>query len=115
MGECLFCKIIKKEIPSSIVFENEKVIGFKDIFPQAKEHFLFIHKLHTKDLRDLIKKDKSQAQDILCAIDEFLDSSEELAENGFRVVTNSGKNGGQTVFHTHFHLLGGESLKSFGA
>lgn len=114
MSDCLFCEIIKGNIPSSKVFENDKVYAFKDINPLAKEHYLFIHKNHSKDLLDLTQQDPQQLLDIFLAIQEFLKDSD-LSQNGFRIVNNMGKDGGQTVFHTHFHLLGGEQLRGFGA
>lgn len=113
MDNCLFCKIIKGEIPSENVYEDEKVLGFKDLYPQAKEHYLFIHKDHTANVNDLTESSPEQLKDLFGGIQKFT-SSCELAKNGFRVVTNHGKHGGQTVFHTHFHVLGGEQLGAFG-
>lgn len=114
MSDCLFCKILNKEIPSEMVFENDSVYGFKDISPMAKDHFLFISKKHTQNVSELIHSDPDSLVEIFKAIDIFTKSTN-LNDNGFRVVTNLGKDGGQTVFHTHFHVLGGEKLKSFGA
>jgi histidine triad (HIT) family protein len=114
MNDCLFCNILKGDTPSNKVFENEDVFAFEDIFPMAKEHFLFIHKKHTKNVNDISKNDPSQLADIFKAINEFTESNE-LSKNGFRVVSNIGDDGGQTVYHTHFHVLGGEKLKGFGA
>ena len=113
MSDCLFCKIVAGEIPSSKVFENENVYAFKDINPLAKEHFLFIHKKHTKNINEM-SQESEQIADIFSAIREFTQAND-LEESGFRVVSNVNKNGGQTVFHTHFHVLGGEQLKGFGA
>ena len=114
MSDCLFCKIIKGDIPSEKVFENESVIGFKDIQPSAKEHYLFIHKEHSANVNELISEDPDQVIEIYEAIAEFT-TEKGLDKTGFRVVTNVGPDAGQTVFHTHFHLLGGEKLKGFGA
>ena len=111
MTDCLFCKIIKGEIPSEKVFENENVYAFKDIAPMAKEHYLFISKTHSKNVNEMSAQ---QIQEIFAAIKEFT-QSHSLEENGFRVVTNINQHGGQTVFHTHFHVLGGEQLRAFGA
>lgn len=114
MSECLFCKIIKGEIPSTKVFENETVFGFKDINPMAKDHYLFIHKKHTSNFIEQVESDSNQILEIYQAITKF--SKEiNLNKNGLRVVTNLGEDGGQTVFHTHFHVLGGEKLRGFGA
>jgi histidine triad (HIT) family protein len=114
MSDCLFCKIVKGEVPSDKVYENENVLAFKDIYPQAKEHFLFIHKSHTKDIEELIDNDPSQITDIFKAISNFT-KEHSLDQNSFRLVNNKGAMAGQSVFHTHFHLLGGEPLKTFGS
>lgn len=113
MNDCLFCRIIKGEIPSGKVFENDYVYGFKDIYPQAKEHYLFISKNHTSNVNELVDSPDDLVH-IFKAIKEFTESHADLANTGFRVVTNQGEWGGQTVFHTHFHILGGEQLSSFG-
>lgn len=112
MDDCIFCKIIRAEIPCDKVFENESVLGFKDLHPQAKEHYLFISKQHNKNVNDLAE-DSVQLQAVFKAIKTFTQSNE-LEKNGFRVVTNVNRDGGQTVFHTHFHVLGGEPLRGFG-
>ncbi len=112
--DCLFCKIINDEIPSTKVFENENVLGFVDINPMAKKHFLFIHKEHTTDINDLSLVHPNHLADVFSAIHSFTTDSG-LSNSGFRVVTNKGSEAGQTVFHTHFHVLGGEQLKGFGA
>lgn len=114
MSDCIFCKILKGEIPSSKVYEDKNVFGFVDIAPHSKEHYLFIHRNHTKDVNDLVQNSPQDLIDIYAAIKSFTEGCE-LAEKGFRVVTNSGRDGGQTVFHTHFHLLGGEPLRGFGS
>lgn len=114
MIDCLFCKIIKGEVPSEKVYEDEHVFAFKDIYPMAKEHYLFIHKEHSENINDISRNDPSQLAQIFGAIEAFTKSNK-LEESGFRVVSNIGENGGQTVFHTHFHVLGGEKLKGFGA
>lgn len=111
MNDCLFCKIVKHEIPSEIVYENENVLGFKDINPMAKDHFLFISKSHSKNINEMSEQDIIS---IYSAIKDFT-LSKDLETDGFRVVTNVNKHGGQTVFHTHFHLLAGEQLRGFGA
>lgn len=113
MKDCIFCKILNGEIPSTKVYENEKVFAFVDIAPHAKEHYLFIHRNHTTDVNDLIENSPQDLLDLYSAIKEFTEDGK-LAKNGFRVVTNMGADGGQTVFHTHFHLLGGEPLRRFG-
>lgn len=113
MSDCLFCKIINQEIPSEKVYENEYIYAFKDIYPQASEHYLFISKKHTENVNELVN-DVGELQHIFAAIKDFTENHSNLAKDGFRVVTNHGKHGCQTVFHTHFHVLGGEQLGSFG-
>lgn len=112
-ADCIFCKIAKGEIPSQKVYEDESVLGFVDLHPQAKLHYLFIHKSHTKNINEICSDEKSLAQ-VFCAIKSFTEK-ESLDKDGFRVVTNLGKNAGQTVFHTHFHVLAGEKLGHFGS
>lgn len=113
MQGCLFCKILKGEIPSEKVYEDQNVYAFKDIHPLAKEHYLFIHRDHSENVNEMSDKNPDQLKDIFCAISKF--TSNNLSQNGFRVVTNLGAFAGQTVFHTHFHVLGGEILGGFGA
>ena len=111
--DCLFCKIVAGVIPSTKVFENDKVFAFKDLHPSAKNHYLFVHKNHTRDMNDLILTEPGQMAEIFSAIREVT-VLEGLDQQGFRVVTNMGPNAGQTVFHTHFHVLAGEILRGFG-
>jgi histidine triad (HIT) family protein len=110
MKDCLFCKIFSGDIPASKIYESEKVIGFKDLYPQAKIHHLFIHKNHTSSVQEM---KPSEVAEIFSAIREW-SLKESNIKNGFRIVTNSGLDAGQSVFHTHFHLLGGEPLGRFG-
>jgi histidine triad (HIT) family protein len=110
--KCLFCRIAKGEIPSQKVFENEHVYGFVDIHPQAKVHLLFIHKKHTQNINEMSGDAQSIGQ-VFQAIAEYTKSND-LHREGFRVVTNQGLDAGQTVFHAHFHLVGGEALGHFG-
>lgn len=114
MSDCLFCKIIDGKIPSEKVHEDEKVLGFKDIGPMAKEHYLFIHKEHTPNVNAMVKTNPEQLADVFSAIKSYTQSNG-LEQSGFRVVTNVGPDAGQTVFHTHFHVLGGQRLSKFGA
>ncbi len=110
---CLFCKILKGEIHAIKVYEDDFVLGMKDIYPQAKSHFLFVHKNHTNNVNEM-SEDPSSIGQIYSAIKKFSETND-LAKNGFRVVTNLGSDAGQTVFHTHFHVLGGEKLRGFGS
>jgi histidine triad (HIT) family protein len=108
---CLFCKIARGEIPSKNIYEDDFVLGFVDLHPQAKLHYLFIHKDHSKNINEMNDENLTQ---IFVAIKKFTISAS-LDHEGFRVVSNVGKNGGQTVFHTHFHVLAGEKLGTFGS
>jgi histidine triad (HIT) family protein len=114
MSDCLFCKIVDGSIPSDKVFENETVIAFKDIHPQAKDHLIFINKKHTKNIIEANDDSPELIAQIFQAISDYTHLINGLADEGFRVVTNVGPNGGQTIFHTHFHVLGGEKLAKFG-
>ena len=105
---CLFCKIIAGEIPSTVVFENEKVFAFKDINPQAPTHVLIVPKCHIESA-DAINADNSVW---VSAVFEAVPTVAKACglENGYRVITNIGEDGCQSVKHIHFHLLGGKTL-----
>ena len=109
MDDCIFCKIIKKEIPSDIVYEDDDVIAFRDIKPAAKVHVLVIPKKHISALTDISKEDEQIIGKIYSVINNVA-AKEGIKEDGFRVIVNCGENGGQVVKHVHFHLLGGEKL-----
>lgn len=108
MDDCLFCKIIAGEIPSSKVYEDDMIFAFKDINPQAATHVLIIPKRHISSAADIT----AESSALVARIFEIIPSlAAQLGlEGGFRVVTNSGENGRQSVRHLHFHLLGGETL-----
>jgi histidine triad (HIT) family protein len=114
MSECIFCKLIEGKIPSTKIYEDENVIGFKDLRPQAAIHHLFIHRKHTKDISDLVKTDPTQLAHLFDGIRQYTEKAG-LTKNGFRIVTNLGPHAGQTVFHTHLHVLAGEPLGGFGS
>lgn len=105
--DCVFCKIIKGELPSNKLFEDDKVIVIKDINPQAPFHALVISKDHIESLLEV--KDFSLVSHIFKVIAE-LALRHDLAERGFRVVNNCGDDGGQTIYHLHFHILGGRPM-----
>ncbi|HOK39542.1 MAG TPA: histidine triad nucleotide-binding protein [bacterium] len=107
MNNCIFCKIINKEIKSEIVFENDFVIAIKDINPVAPIHLLVLPKKHFVNLLDL--NDDNILSEIFKAI-KILSKQYNISEKGFRVVNNCNKDGGQTVDHIHFHLLGGRFM-----
>ncbi len=105
----LFTKIINKEIPADIVYEDDLCLAFRDINPQAPVHILIIPKKEIISIATLTAEDKEILAHIILKIAEIA-KNEGLADNGYRVVTNVGENGGQSVFHLHFHLLGGRKL-----
>ena len=103
MDDCLFCKIIKGEIPSSKVYEDDYVYAFLDIAPQAPFHVVIVPKVHINSAAEIDKSNSIYVSKIYEAVAEIAKS--ENLEKGFRVVTNCGEDGGQTVGHLHFHLL----------
>lgn len=107
MEDCLFCKIIAGEIPSTKVYENDKVYAFRDIAPAAPEHVVMVPKQHICCANKITKENSSCVADIFEAIPEIAKEIG-VAEDGYRIVNNCGKNGGQTVMHLHFHMLGGK-------
>ena len=109
MENCVFCKIINREIPSEIVYEDEKVIAFKDVNPAAPIHILVVPKNHIETLLDVSQQDI----DIIAYIYQIINKiarDNGFAKNGFRVIANCGKDSGQEVMHIHFHVLGGKKL-----
>ncbi len=109
MSDCIFCKIANKDINSEIIYENEKVIAFKDINPKAKLHFLIIPKKHYNTILDI--DDNETINELLSAIKEIA-KKYEIEESGFRIINNCKEDGGQEVMHVHLHMLGGEKLKT---
>jgi histidine triad (HIT) family protein len=111
MGDTIFSKIIKREIPADIVYETENVLAFRDIKPQAPVHILIIPKIEIPKVTDIDGKKHSQL------LGELFDAANKLArdfkidQDGFRLVFNCGNNGGQDVYHLHMHLLGGRQMK----
>ncbi len=111
MADCIFCKIAQHEIPSSIVYEDEQCVAFKDLEPQAPVHVLVIPKKHVESVLALTDADRALVAHILVDVVPQLARELGVAEKGFRVVANTGDEGGQSVKHLHFHLLGGRSLQ----
>ncbi len=110
MSDCLFCKIVEGEMETEIVYEDEKVIAFEDIDPQAPVHLLIVPKKHIATLLELEEEDLSLPGHVY-RIANKLARENGIAEEGFRIVSNCKKEGGQTVFHIHFHLLGGRNMQ----
>jgi len=107
MTNCLFCKMIAGVIKPDVVFEDDTVLAFRDINPQAPVHILIIPKVHIATLNDL---DNTQLAGQLLQTAVKLAKQEELSENGYRTVFNCNKKGGQEVYHLHLHLLGGRQM-----
>lgn len=107
-NNCLFCKIIKGEIPSTKVYEDEKMLVFKDIEPKAKVHLLAVAKSHFKLLSEMNAEQSELVKYMLEKIPQI--AADNGCANGFRLVINQGDDAGQTVFHLHIHILGGETL-----
>ena len=107
--DCLFCKIIKGEIPSAKVYEDDKVYAFRDIEPQAPVHILIIPKEHIASANELTEENASIVGHIF-AVAAKIAKEEGIAEGGYRIVNNCGQDGGQTVGHIHFHLLARRNL-----
>lgn len=105
---CIFCQIVQKKIQAKILIETEKSLLFSDVNPQAPVHLLAIPKLHIPDFSEM--SDPSVMADLMQILQQGAEQHN-LRADGYRLVVNTGKNGGQTVFHLHFHLLGGRRLK----
>jgi len=109
MQRCIFCEIVKKRVPANIVYEDERVIAFRDVNPQAPVHLLIVPKTHVPTIMDLSSRDKDLIGEIYL-LAQKLASQESIAQCGFRIVANCNADAGQGVFHIHFHLLGGRKL-----
>ena len=106
MEDCLFCKIIKGEIPSTKVYENEEILAFNDINPAAPIHILVIPKKHIASLAHMEKEDEAIVGKIYGVINKIAEEKG-FKESGYRVIVNCGKDAGQEVMHLHFHILAG--------
>lgn len=109
MGDCIFCMIANKEIPSNVVYEDDKIIVFHDLEPQAPVHVLIIPKKHIASLDDVQPEDGELLAHILGKVKDI--AALTGMDNGYRLVNNCGEDGMQTVKHLHFHLLGKRSMK----
>ena len=110
MADCLFCRIVAGEIPATIVYQNDQVVAFKDITPQAPTHVLVIPRVHYPDAASLAAGDPDAVVDVLREAGEVA-AQEKVEGTGYRVVFNTGPGAGQTVFHAHAHVLGGRDLQ----
>lgn len=107
--DCLFCKIVNGDIPAEKVYEDDKVLAFKDINPAAPVHILVIPKQHISSVAEITKENSSVISHIFEVIAKL--AQEFKLKDGYRVVTNSGEQAGQTVLHLHFHILGGRKMR----
>jgi histidine triad (HIT) family protein len=109
MADCLFCKIIKHEIPASIVYEDDHVLAFNDINPQGPTHVLVVPKRHIATLNDLTAEDDHAVGELVRRA-AAIAADRGISAGGYRTVFNTNRDAGQTVFHIHLHLIGGRNL-----
>lgn len=110
--DCIFCKIVAGQIPADVVYEDEHLLAFRDIAPKAETHLLVIPKHHIENLSALSRDDAELMSHLMLTL-PIIAQQENLT--GYRVITNTGVDGGQEVFHMHFHLLGGNKLPPFNS
>ncbi|HSA63701.1 MAG TPA: histidine triad nucleotide-binding protein [Nitrospira sp.] len=109
MTDCLFCRIVQKTIPAKIVHEDDRTVAFDDINPQAPVHTLIIPKKHVSAVQDCRDQDSDLLAQLMITCAKVA-TQKGLAQSGYRIVTNTGPDAGQTVFHLHLHVLGGRHL-----
>lgn len=109
MSDCLFCRIAAGSLPATIVHQDPQCVAFEDLHPQAPTHVLVIPRKHVSSLRECSQEDQAILGHLLLACASVA-RQKGLLEQGYRIVANSGRDGGQTVFHLHFHLLGGRAM-----
>lgn len=107
--DCIFCKILKREIPSKIVYEDEQCLAFEDINPQAPVHILVIPKKHISTALDMKEADRELIGHLVLVASRIAEQKD-IARSGYRLVLNTNRDAGQTVFHIHLHLLGGRVM-----
>ena len=110
MEDCVFCKIIRGDIPCVKIYENDLILCFRDISPEAPQHVIIIPKKHINNINELKEEDASIISAVYLATKEITKILG-INESGYRIVSNCGEDGGQTVKHIHFHLLGGRQMK----
>lgn len=106
--DCIFCKIVAGNIPSTKVYEDESILAFRDINPEAPVHILVIPKCHISSANEITEENSSVIAHIFECIPKI--ATAEGLEKGYRIITNIGEDGGQSVHHMHFHILGGKKL-----
>ncbi|HYF93726.1 MAG TPA: histidine triad nucleotide-binding protein [Symbiobacteriaceae bacterium] len=112
-NDCVFCKIVAGQIPANKVYEDDQVLAFHDIQPQAPVHVLVIPKKHLASVNDLHADDSAMLGRVFAAV-QHVAKAVGIAETGYRTVTNTGKDAGQVVPHLHFHVMGGKTLGHLG-
>ncbi len=110
MSECIFCKIVQNELPATIVHRDEQATAFRDTHPAAPVHILIVPNKHIRSVNEISPEDEPVIGHLF-SVARQLAAQEGIAESGYRLITNTGVHGGQTVFHFHLHLLGGERMK----
>ena len=110
MDGCIFCKIVSGEIKGDIVYRDEQVTAFRDLHPAAPTHILIVPNHHIDSVGTLEEADEQLAGHLLFTARKLAEQ-ERIAQSGYRIITNTGKDGGQTVLHLHLHLIGGQSMK----
>jgi histidine triad (HIT) family protein len=105
MSDCIFCKIIAGEIPSDLIYQDDQIVAFRDIRPQAKVHLLIVSKDHINSLADTTEEHATLLSHMLLSLPKL--AKMQGLDNGFRTIINTGPGGGQEIDHIHFHLLGG--------
>jgi len=110
MSDCIFCKIVKNEAPATVVYRDEQVTAFRDIHPVAPTHILIVSNRHIDSVGELMPEDEALVG-YLVKVAGQLAAQEGIAQAGYRIITNVGVHGGQTVFHLHFHLIGGKPMR----
>ena len=111
MDDCLFCKILAGEVPSDNVYEDDKMVVFKDLYPKAEVHLLAIPRVHISSLNEVTDEHDEIMAHMIKQLPRI--AKEQGLDDGFRTVINTGEGGGQIIFHLHMHLLGGKNLSGF--
>jgi histidine triad (HIT) family protein len=112
-SDCLFCKIVSEKIPADIVYQDDHVVAFRDISPQAPTHILIIPRKHISTINELESTDQQLVGHLVLTAQKLAEA-EGISESGFRLVMNCNQEGGQTVYHIHMHLMGGRQLTVLG-
>lgn len=110
MNECIFCRIVEQTVPAARLYEDERCLAFDDVNPQAPVHALVVPKRHIASISDLTDGEDAQLMGHLLLTCSRVAAEKGIAQSGYRVVTNSGREAGQTVFHLHLHVLGGRRM-----